>query len=173
VLAYVFSHRPAHGADVTTYEEALREFHRQLAAARLRGFVSSLTFRVGDGYSDWYLVEDSSVLDGLNEVAVTGARAPSHESIARMATDGVGKLLSLVAGEHGPAGGCEARFGKPEGMTYAELYAALRPVTSGRGAGLWRRMMVLGPAPEFAITSLAPVKLPAPFHAETLTRSPI
>lgn len=176
MLAYVFSHRPAPGTDIAKYEEVLREFHRQLAASRLRGFVSSLTFRIGEaggGYSDWYVIEDSSVLDGLNEAAVTGARTASHDSAARMATDGAGKLLSLVAGEHGPAGGCEARFGKPEGMTYAELYAALRPVTSGRGAGLWRRMMVLGPAPEFVITSLAPVELPAPFRAEQLTRTPI
>lgn len=173
MLAYVFSHRPAAGADVSAYEDVLREFHRQLAASRLRGFVSSVTYRIGDGYSDWYLVDDSSVLDALNEAAVTGARTASHDSAARMATEGVGKLLSLVAGEHGPAGGCEARFAKPAGMSYTELYTALRPVTSGRGVGLWRRMMVLGPPPEFSITSLAPVELPEPFRAEQLTRAAI
>src|SRR5437879_9398499 len=55
VLAYVFSHRPADGVDVGAYEDALRQFHRELASASLNGFVESATFAVGGGYSDWYL----------------------------------------------------------------------------------------------------------------------
>lgn len=173
MLAYVFSHRPGAGVEVAAYEEVLREFHRTLAAHRPHGFVSSLTYRIGDGYSDWYLLEDSAALDALNEAAVSGARSTSHHAAARMAVDGVGKLLSLVAGQHDAAAECEIRFAKPRGMAYADLYAGLLPATEEPGAGLWRRMMVLGPAPEFCLTSSFPLELPAVMRPEIVTRSRI
>ena len=99
MLAYVFSHRPASGADVQAYEGALRRFHAELAAGRPAGFVDSTTYRFDDGYSDWYLVENSGALDALNEAAVSGARSSSHDAAARMAGWGSGKLLSLAQGE--------------------------------------------------------------------------
>jgi hypothetical protein len=173
VLAYVFSHRPGPGAEVAAYEEVLREFHTTLASHRPRGFVSSLTYRIGDGYSDWYLLEDSAALDALNEAAVSGARATPHRAAARMAVDGVGKLLFLAAGEHDEAATCEIRFAKPRGMAYADLYAGLQPTTAAKGVGLWRRMMVLGPPPEFCLTAPSPVELPAVMRPEALTRVPI
>jgi hypothetical protein len=37
VLAYVFSHRPASGADTQAYEDALRRFHTELAGGRPSG----------------------------------------------------------------------------------------------------------------------------------------
>ena len=173
MLAYVFSHRPAPGGDVDEYEEVLRDFHRLLASSSLDGFVSSSTYRIGDGYSDWYLVDSSAALDALNEVAVTGARAASHHAAARMAVDGVGKLLSLADGKPDPEARVEARFAKPPGMPYADLYAALRPITASAGGALWRRMMVLGPPPEFCLTSAARVEMPAAIRAEALERTRI
>ena len=173
MLAYVFSHRPAPGGDLAAYEDVLREFHHQLASSNLEGFVSSWTYRTGDGYSDWYLIKDSAALDGLNEAAVTGARAAAHEEAARMAVDGVGKLLTLAEGRPDPAATVESRFAKPSGMAYAALYAGLRPLTASGGAALWRRMMVLGPAPEFCMTSAAPVQLPPALHAEVASRTPL
>lgn len=170
MLAYVFSHRPGPGVDATGYEAVLREFHASLAAHPPAGFVSSLTYRIGDGYSDWYLLDDSAALDALNEAAVSGARATSHDAAARMAVDGVGKLLALVAGEHHAPTACEIRFAKPQGMAYADLYASLRSATASRGAGLWRRMMVLGPPPEFCLTSPAPFELPAEMRPEVMSR---
>jgi hypothetical protein len=173
VLAYVFSHRPGPGVDIGAYEAALREFHHTLAIQPASGFVSSLTYRIGDGYSDWYLLEDSAAMDGLNEAAVSGARATPHHVVARMAVDGVGKLLSLTAGEHDAAAGYEIRFAKPQGMAYADLYANLKSATVAKGAGLWRRMMVLGPPPEFCLTASAPAELPAAMRPEVITRTRI
>lgn len=173
MLAYVFSHRPAPGIEAARYEAVLREFHDRLAAARPRGFISSLSYRIGDGYSDWYLLVDSAAMDALNEAAVSGSRTTPHSVAARMAVDGVGKLLSLAAGEHAAAAGCEIRFAKPPGMAYAELYASLEFATATKGAALWRRMMVLGPPPEFCLTAPSQVQLPAAMHPEVITRTRI
>jgi hypothetical protein len=170
VLAYVFSHRPGPGVPVSGYEDVLREFHAQLALTRPEGLLSSLTYRIGDGYSDWYLLEDSAAMDALNEAAVSGSRANAHDAAARMAVDGVGKLLSLNAGTHDAAAAFEMRFAKPAGMKYADLYASLQQVTGAKGTGLWRRMMVLGPPPEFCLTAPAPVHLPASLHPEIVNR---
>ena len=142
VLAYVFSHRAGRGVDVVDYEEALRSFHSALASTPPRGFVYSNTFRIGDVYSDWYLIESSAALDTLDEAAVTGTRAAPHDAAARMATDGVGKLYSLVAGEPLSATSFEMRFGKPAGWRYAELYAWLQSLSNRRGSSLWRRRIV-------------------------------
>lgn len=169
----MFSHRPARGVDINEYEDSLRQFHAALAEAAPSGFISSSTFRTGGTLSDWYMVESSAALDVLNGAAVSGARAPVHDAAARMAADGVGKLLSLAAGEYFDGPGYEARFAKPAGMTYVDFYARLQTVTRASGTSLWRRMMVLGPPPEFAIISPSRVELPADMHPEVLRREPI
>lgn len=173
MLAYIFSHKAGSGTDVAAYEDALRRFHASLAAARPRGFIRSLTYRVGARYSDWYLVEDSAALDALNDAAVTGGRAATHEAAARMAADGVGKLMSLAAGEPDVDAAVETRFSKPPGAGYADLYATLARWTAEPGASLWRRMMVLGPPPEFSLLTPSPVQLPAEMRPEAFTRTPI
>ena len=173
MLAYVFSHRPASGAGVQAYEQALRRFHAELAAGRPAGFVASATYRFDDGYSDWYLVEDSAALDVLNEAAVSGARAEPHDMAARMAAWGSGKLLSLAQGEAGLDAPHEAAFAKPPGMAYPDLYAMTAPFTSRAGAALWRRMMVLGPPPEFCLVSREPAQLPAELAPEVRLRRQI
>ena len=173
MLAYVFSHKAGSGTDVATYEAALREFHASLAAARPRGFIRSVTYRVGARYSDWYLVENSAALDGLNDAAVTGGRAATHNAAARMAADGVGKLMSLAAGEPDLDTAVETRFSKPPGMGYADLYAALGRRSSEPGASLWRRMMVLGPPPEFSLLTRSAVELPSEMRPEAFARTPI
>jgi len=173
LLAYIFSHRPARGVDVADYESALQRFHATLAGARPLGFISSSTFTVGDRYSDWYLVENSAALDVLNEAAVSGARIPVHDAAARMAVDGVGKLLSLAGGEPMAGPGFEIRFSKPKGMAYADLYERMQPIASRPGSSLWRRMMVLGPPPEFCLISSSQTELPSEFRPEVLRREPI
>ncbi len=90
-----------------------------------------------------------------------------------MATSGTGKLLSLAAGEVDAAAGTETRFAKPRGMGYPQLYAAMEGFAARPGASLWRRMMVLGPPPEFCLVSRAPVDLPPEFEPESVSRSPI
>ena len=173
MLAYVFSHHPADGVPVANYEESLRQFHAALASAAPNGFISSRTFRTGDGFSDWYMVESSAALDVLNAAAVSGARTQVHDAAARMASDGVGKLLKLHAGEYLTGEGFEVRFAKPAGMGYVDLYAHLQTWTSVREVSLWRRMMVLGPPPEFTLIAPSEVDLPAEMHPEVLRREPI
>jgi hypothetical protein len=173
LLAYVFSHRPASGVDIQTYEDSLRQFHSALADAAPSGFISSSTFKTGDAFSDWYMVGSSAALDVINAAAVSGARAPVHDTAARMAADGVGKLLKLHAGEYFAGRGFEVRFAKPPGMGYVDLYARLQMWSGLPEVSLWRRMMVLGPPPEFTIITPSKLELPAEMHPEVLRREPI
>jgi hypothetical protein len=173
VLAYVFFHRPAPGVEAGGYESLLRRFHAALEGAGPEGFIGSKTYRVGDGYADWYLVETSAALDPLNEAAVTGARSASHQSVAHMSTDGAGKLLARIAGVPPAGPGFETRFAKPAGMGYPELYERLKPWTDRTEVSLWRRMMVLGPPPEFCLLSPSVLELPAEMKPETLRREPV
>ena len=172
-LAYVFSHRPADGVDIADYETALKRFHASLAGSPPVGFLGSSTLRTGDGYSDWYLVESSAALDFLNEAAVSGARTQAHDAAARMAVDFTGKLYGLSAGEPQSGPGFEIRFSKPAGMGYADLYQRMKQYTSKPGTSLWRRMMVLGPPPEFCLIAPSDVELPPEFRPEVLNRQPI
>ncbi len=173
MLAYVFSHRPAGDIDVAVYETALTRFHAALASAPPSGFVRSSTFKVGDRYSDWYLVDGSAALDVLNAAAVSGARTPAHDAAARMAVDGEGKLYSLVSGEPAAGPGFEIQFSKPAGVGYPDHYERLRRYTKGPGVSLWRRMMVLGPPPEFCLLAPSEIELPPEYRPEVLRREPI
>jgi hypothetical protein len=173
MLAYVFSHRPAVGVEVAVYESALRSFHAALASAPPSGFIRSSTFKVGDRYSDWYLVESSAALDLLNAAAVSGARTPAHDTAARMASDGVGKLYSLVSGEPPSGSGFEIQFSKAAGVGYADHYERLRPYSGAPAVSLWRRMMVLGPAPEFCLLTPSKIELPDEYRPEVMRRDPI
>ena len=173
MLAYVFSHRPAGDVDVAVYESALKRFHAALASAPPSGFVRSSTFRVGDRYSDWYLVDGSAALDALNAAAVSGVRTPAHDAAARMAVDGVGKLYSLISGEPAAGPGFEIQFSKPAGVGYADHYERLQPYSGRPGVTLWRRIMVLGPPPEFCLIAPSEVELPHEYRPEVLRREPI
>jgi hypothetical protein len=173
MLAYVFSHRPAGGVTAGSYEESLRRFHAALARAAPTGFIASATFRMAGAYSDWYVLESSAALDALNVAAVSGERAASHNAAARMAAGGTGKLLSLAAGDYSMAAGYEVRFSKPTGMTYADLYARLQSWTAPPGVSLWRRMMVLGPPPEFCLITPAEARLQEEMQPEVVRREPV
>jgi hypothetical protein len=169
LLAYVFFHHAAPNADRAAYEEGLRRFHASLAESRPPGFVSSATYRSGDLYSDWYLVESSAALDPLNVAAVTGQARSPHDAVAHQAVDVAGKLLSLIEGELGGQN-FEVRFSKPAGVSYRDLYARLKPWSEKAGVSLWSRMMVLGPAPEFCFLSSQELDLPAEMKPEVLRR---
>lgn len=170
MLAYVFFHRPAPGVETQAYEAALRRFHASLAEGPPSGFIGSSTYRVGGGYADWYLVESSAALDALNEAAVNSARSSDHNALAHMSADGAGKLQTLVSGHARTEPGFEIRFSKPAGMTYPEFYGRLKPWTDRAELTLWRRMMVLGPPPEFCLTAPSDQMLPAAMSPESLPR---
>ena len=167
----MFSHRPADGVDIAAYEDSLRRFHEQLALASVSGFIESATYAIGAGYSDWYLLESSAAMDALNAGAVSGPRASAHDAAARMAADGAGKLWSLASGRPSMEAGFEVRFGKPAGMAYADLYARLESCAGMPGVSLWRRMMVLGPPPEFCLITPSRVELPPEMNPEVLRRN--
>ena len=173
MLAYVFFHRPGPGIETVAYEKALGTFHATLAEDSPAGFVSSTTYRISESYADWYLVESSAALDPLNEAAVKGKRSSPHDAVAHMAVDGAGKLLVLQSGGPATEPGFEMRFSKPAGMGYTELYERLKPWTDRAEVSLWRRMMVLGPAPEFCLVAPSAQDLPAEMRPETLKRDPI
>jgi len=114
-------------------------------------------------------VENSAALDPLNVAAVSGRAKSPHDAVAHAAVDFAGKLYMLIAGN--PDGqGFEIRFSKPSGLTYQDLYARLKPWSERAGVSVWRRMMVLGPPPEFCLLSPSKLDLPAEMKPEVLTR---
>jgi hypothetical protein len=173
LLAYLFFHRAAPGVEIETYEAALRRFHGALAGEPPRGFIESTTYRFGGGYADWYLVENSAALDPLNVAAVSAARSASHDAVAHMSADGEGKLLTLVSGRPRTEAGFEIRLSKPKGMTYPDFYQRLEPWTEQGELTLWRRMMVLGPPPEFCLIAPSDLQLPEQMAPRGMRREPI
>ncbi|HEY1419386.1 MAG TPA: hypothetical protein VGG90_01600 [Candidatus Dormibacteraeota bacterium] len=173
MLGYVFFHRRASGSGIDEYEDALRRFHSALAAAAPAGFQGSTSYRIGGGYADWYLVDDSAALDALNAAAVGATALSRHDAVAQMSTDGAGKLFSLVSGQPSSRRGIETRFAKPRGVAYPDFYERLREWTERPDVSLWRRMLVLGPGPEFCLISASEVELPADVTPETLPRQPV
>jgi hypothetical protein len=143
MLAYVFWHRPDAGADAAAYEEAQRGFHASLQVPSASFRLAGLPFARGkSGYEDWYLVRDWRGLGELNEAAVDAARSPHHDRAAAMASAGWGAVYSLVRGEATIPRGAEW-LDKPRGEPSEDFIAALPH------EAVWRRQLVLGPAPEF------------------------
>ena len=178
MLAYVFWHWPQSSIDRDVYLDYLADFHRTLSANKPNGFQRSIVYRIsganwlntsGDAYEEWYLLDDSAAMDRLNEAAVTGVCEDPHNRVARQAADGTGGLYRFRAGQEDLA---QSRFAvwlsKPAGVSYNDFYAAMQPLTSQQGAGLWGRQMTLGPTTEFCLHSSASIELPANYTGQTL-----
>lgn len=175
MLAYVFWHRPG-GDEVGAYEARLTAFHAALAEHPPAGFTGSAALRVqeapwlpGDGqaYEDWYAVETWEALGGLNEAAVRGARAQPHDAVAAQARAGAGGVYGLIDGPAELAATRTSWLAKPAGADRDAFHAQL----AGPGRSLWMRQMVLGPAPEYAVRSGAPVVLP--YEARAIAATPL
>jgi hypothetical protein len=82
-------------------------------------------------------------------------------------------LYSLVSSEPAAGPGFEIQFSKPAGVGYPDHYERLRPYTNRTGVSLWRRMMVLGPPPEFCLLAPSEIELPSEYRPEVLRRDPI
>jgi hypothetical protein len=127
-------------------------------------------------YVDWYLLEASAALDGLNEAAVSGMRKGPHDVLARAMGAGAGSLLQARTPVDAPAIGA-ARWAtwlaKPKGMPYDPFYQRLAPVYTRPDVSLWRRQMVLGPTTEFGLLSVEPVQLPAGLESLALRLEPV
>jgi hypothetical protein len=150
VLAYLFWHRPRTGVDPDAYEEAQRIFHRELGADSACFRLSALPFAEDGGYEDWYLVGDWAELSELNERAVDERRRPHHDEAAELAGDAWGGVYSVTRGAPLIPVGAEWTE-KPRGEPAETFIAGLDAET------VWRRELVLGPAPEFCFATSASV----------------
>ena len=147
MLAYVFWHRPGPDVDSGRYEEAQRAFHAALEIESACFRLEALPFEPqssGPAYEDWYLAENWGALGALNEAAVDPARRPAHDHAAAEMAAGWGGLYSLVRGPAAIPDGAEW-YEKPR-LVPSETFLADLPETT-----IWRRQLVLGPAPEICV----------------------
>jgi hypothetical protein len=204
VLAYVFWHRPHEPAETEAYEQAQVSFHRSLARTPPVGLCGSAVFRVaelpwllpastaperpaeaGPAYEDWYLVEDYAALGVLNEAAVGRGHRTAHDDLARRFGAGSGGLYGLIEGEraqiaHDAGPLAEASLAiwvaRPPGSRRRVLGELLGDGMDPRQASLWRRQLVLGPAPEYCMLApetppgVAATRLPDGWTAKVLDR---
>jgi hypothetical protein len=191
VLAYLFWHRPREGVAEEAYERAHLAFHRSLARNPPVGLRGSVSFRVGEtpwlagrgaGYEDWYMLDDFTALGVLNEAAVGRGHRSPHDEVARRFGEGAGGLYCLIEGESPPAAmqaGTKSSatwVARPPGSTRRGLGELLGDGMDPREASLWRRQLVLGPAPEFCLLGseappgVASTRLPSGWSARTLQR---
>ena len=169
-LAYVFWHPPASGEPVPDYEAALRTFHRALTGTPIAGLQATRTVRVpelpwlpGGGYEDWYILRGYGDLGELNDAAVDTTRRHAHNDIASRSGRGAGALYGLTVGNVAVMPAWVTWLSKPRTMPYREFYDELfaclgSAERSLSAVAVWRRQLVLGPAPEFCVT--APWTLP-------------
>lgn len=168
MLLYLFWHQSAGREPHQSYEQALVRFHRRLREVAVPGLAASGTARVrrlpwmpGDGYEDWYAVEDFNALGLLNDAAVDAAHAEAHDLVAHAAGFGVGGLYALERGEMGVAPRHCIWLTKPKGVSYPDFRQQLAAHAPADSATVWRRQMVLGPAPEFRLTTTLELAMPA------------
>jgi hypothetical protein len=190
MLAYVFWHRPTPGTAVQAYERDQDRLHRSLAARPPEGFGGSACFRAcdlrwltdgGDGYEDWYLVDDWAALGVLRQAAVAAGHHSAHDAAARHAGSGTGGVYRLGEGCASLADTTLAVW-----ITVAREHPedAVASLLLGDGldrsrAGLWRRELALGPAPEYCVlgdavpAGVQDGRLPAGWSAEHCARERI
>jgi hypothetical protein len=143
-LAYVFWHRPARDVSRGDYERAQAEFHARLEWPSATFRRDRLPFIEKDGYEDWYLVEGWADLGALNAVAVDANHRAAHDAAAAGLAAGWGGIFALVRGAFEiPAS--PRWLDKPRGEATDDFLAGLDAPL------IWRRQLVLGPAPEFCV----------------------
>jgi hypothetical protein len=188
VLAYVFWHRPAPGVEPEGYAAAVSRFHRSLAARPPAGFVRSASlratgldwFETGEGFEDWYVIEDFAAIGVLNAAAVGPGHLTAHDEAARRAGEGTGSVYRLLEGSPTPGSARVAVWiDKPRGIESPLLAALLGDGMDTARAGLWQRQLALGPAPEYCVLAeeapagVAPTRLPRGWTAFAAARAPL
>lgn len=195
MLAYLLWHSPRDEDAAADYETALAAFHRSLARRPPVGMLGSAAFRLralpwqhggntGAGasahYEDWYLVEDFAALGVLNEAAVGRGHRTAHDRAARHYRIGAGGLYALQEGRREAdllAGATTAVWvARPAGCEPSGLDQLLGDGLDPDSSSLWRRQLVLGPAPEFCLLTasvpngMAPTRLPDGWTVATAER---
>jgi len=190
VLAYLFWHRPGEGVDTDVYERAAERFHRSLAHTPPMGLCGSALYRVKDVpwlagdrvYEDWYLLDDFPALGVLNEAAVAHGHRTAHDEVARHFGAGAGGLYGLLEGHADLAGApppLAVWVSRPPEASKQALGDLLADGIDPEHASLWRRQLVLGPAPEYCLLAreppagVAPSRLPLGWRATITTREAI
>jgi hypothetical protein len=199
VLAYISWHLPAPAVKAAAFERALERFHRSLAHRPPSGFRGSAAFRaralpwlghddVVDGsvsggagplsaYEDWYLVDGWSAVGVLEEAAVARGHQSSHEAVAAITGASKGAIYRLIEGpprlERAPLAVWVKRSPGHAPVTVEDLLA---DGVERDAAGLWRRCLGLGPAPEYCLLAaeppagVSPSRLPAGWRATAISR---
>ncbi len=191
MIAYLLWHRPAAGVERAAYERAAEHFHRSLHHSPPAGFRGSAVYRVpelpwlapaGAGYEDWYLLDDFTAAGVLNEAAVAHGHRGAHDDVARRFGAGAGGMYGLLEG-HADLGATPniVWVSRPPGTEPALLGALLGDGMDPAHASLWRRQLVLGPAPEYCLLTpdragadrpagVSPARLPEGWRATTYLR---
>jgi len=176
MLAYVFWHRPAQPEQVASYEQAHLAFHRTFKHSRPVGMIGSAVFAMSEipwlseqgeqtpaGYEDWYLLEDYAALGVLNEAAVGRGHRSPHDEVARRYGSGAGAVYGLIEGDRRTdllaAAATAVWVSRPPGAPKRMIADLLGDGAEPGQASLWRRQMVLGPAPEFCLLAGREVEL--------------
>ena len=181
------------------FEQALERFHRSLAHRPPSGFRGSAAFRAGGlpwlaqdddgtgplsggtgpvaGFEDWYLVDGWSAVGVLEEAAVARGHQSSHEAVAAMTGASKGAIYRLIEGlprlERAPLAVWVKRSPGHAPVTIEDLLA---DGMERDAAGLWRRCLGLGPAPEYCLLAteppagVSPSRLPAGWRATAISR---
>jgi hypothetical protein len=195
MLAYVFWHRPAAGVAVADYERDLTAFHRSLAHQPPSGLLGSAALRASElpwldggegsgGYEDWYLLESWNAVGVLEVAAVSRGHVSAHDRAARHAGSGAGAIYKRVEGEADPSAALSAVWvSRPSGQTDPTMADLLEDGMEAGESALWRRCLVLGPAPEFCLLGADPAsgvisgaaasRLPAGWSAAVGRREPV
>ena len=175
MLAYVFWHRPRRRIrDAEAYEQAQLAFHRSLAALRPAASRLGLLSRAGaalartgaaGGYEDWYLRRGlrrarRAQRGGGRRAAIAPprrGRAPLRRGRGRRST-----ACSRASPTRPRLDGERVDRGLGGAHAAASSAARLRRAARGRhgpaARGLWRRQLVLGPAPEYCLLAARGVR---------------
>jgi len=165
VIGYAFWHIAEDESNYSLYEETLIRFGEALSESNIPGVLGCASYAIHEtpwvdepghlaapSHEDWVWLTDSSVLETLNDRAVSHDMAAPHGAIARITKHrGFGSLYYLVDGEHSMLSDSTVYWlARPRGVDWHEVMAAIVSSTCSKVC-VWRRLMVLGPAPEFAI----------------------
>jgi hypothetical protein len=179
MLAYVFWHRPHPHVERPAYEDKMRHFQQALLQNPSPGLIGAASWRIDavpwlgneGGYEDWCLLQGTWAMDPLNAYAVAGHTKLVHDPLAADMATGAGGLYAHAFGDPCTAARSTMTWlTRPRGIDWQR---ALQPIHAAvPGATIWRRQMVLGPAPEFAVEvpSDGTIAIPPGWEARTVRR---
>jgi hypothetical protein len=188
VLKFVLWTWPSASADLAGFQGSRIKFHQVMAEQKVEGFLGSGLYKCDTApwagafvfenspwatghrtvFEEWYLFHGSAALDAVNERvhAAGDAYRESHGKFLRQDLGGEcaglyymrqGEMERAIAGLREPE--CTLWFNKAY-PTYDDLLARLAPAMRSSRSALWRRLLVLGPTPEFHLDLDASVELP-------------